>query len=75
MQGQVSAQERFFLDQALPGPVVQWKRLLELLGPMTLVPGSKLLSSKRAGAHVFGSKENHRELHTEPEHVRRTRGP
>ena len=67
MQGQASAQEWFFLDQALSGPVVPWNKLLEFLGSVALVPGSKL-SSKRAGVHVFGSKEHHHELHSEPEH-------
>ena len=41
---------------------------------MTLVPGSKLLLSKRADAHVFRSNEMHHELHAEPEHREKNAG-
>ena len=41
---------------------------------MTLVPGSKLLLSKRASAHVFRSSEMYHELDTEPEHREKNAG-
>ena len=35
----------------------------EVLGHVTLVPGSKVLSRKRALARVFSANEMHHELH------------